>query len=202
MADLPSRAPWEDVAMAAARAIRADGIANLDLDELAARLKVAPEAVAYWFNDETDVLLSIMQIRQRWFLDQTDARLAPLDSYTEKLGALIDLCVADHDVAYWIELWKLGLRDARARQARQTLRGAYRDQFARLIRAGQRTGEFPATVSADQVALVLVALVVGLSVEATVGDAAKADRMHAVLCGVTERLLEIELSGGDSGAPA
>jgi AcrR family transcriptional regulator len=191
MADLPSRAPWEDVAMAAARAIRADGIANLDLDELAARLKVAPEAVAYWFNDETDVLLSIMQIRQRWFLDQADARLAAVPDHVGKVKALIDLCVADYDVTYWIELWKLSLRNERARSARQTLRGNYRDLFARVIRAGQRSGAF-AEVSPDQVALVLVSLVVGLSVEVTVGGADRAERMNTVLTEASERLLGVE----------
>jgi AcrR family transcriptional regulator len=188
--------------MAAARKVRADGVAGLDLEELAVGLGVTPEAVRYWFSDEADLLISIMQIRQRWFLDQTDARLMPLDSYTEKLAALLELCVADHDVTYWIELWKLGLRDARARQARQTLRATYRDLFARLLRGGQRTGEFPAAISPDQVALVLVALVVGLSVDVTLAPE-NADRMQTVLVATAERLLEVDLgSGGDPRATA
>jgi AcrR family transcriptional regulator len=176
----------------AARQIREEGIGRLDLAEIAADLKVAPEAVTYWFGDEAEVLISVMQIRQRWFLDQADARFAELPTYAERLKALIDLCVADYDVAYWIELWKLGLRDGRARAARQTLRGAYRDLFARLIRAGQRTGEF-AQVSPDQVALVLVSLVVGLSVEVTVSDPGGTERMRAVLTEASERLLDVEL---------
>lgn len=187
--------------MAAAQTIRTEGVAGLDLGDVAERLGVTPQAVSYWCSDETDLLISIMQIRQRWFLDQTDARLVPLSSYTQKLAALLDLCVADHDVTYWIELWKVGLRDARARQARQTLRAAYRDLFARLLRGGQRTGEFPAAISPDQVALVLVALVVGLSVDVTL-DPDQADRMHAVLVGTAERLLDVDLSGGDAGAAA
>ena len=130
--------------MTAAGQIRAEGIDRLDLDEIAATLGVGPDAIRYWFNDETELLRSIMQIRQRWFLDEADARLAPLATNTEKLAALLELCVADHDVTYWIELWKLGVRNERARQARQTLAGGYRDLFARLIRAGQRSGEFAA----------------------------------------------------------
>jgi AcrR family transcriptional regulator len=186
---------WEDVAMDGARRIREVGAERLDLDVIAADLGVAPEAVRYWFNDETELLISVMQIRQRWFLDEADARLAPLPTQTERARALIDLCVADHDVTYWIELWKIGLRDERARQARQTLGGAYRDLFARLIRAGQRTGEF-AAVSPDQVALVLVALVTGLSVEATMLADSHADAMHSILINTTERLLEIDLAKG------
>ena len=158
----------------AARQIREEGIGSLDLAEIAGELDVAPEAVTYWFGDETEVLISVMQIRQRWFLDQADARFAQLPTHAERLKALIDLCVADYDVAYWIELWKLGLRDGRARAARQSLRGAYRDLFARMIRGGQRNGEF-AQVSPDQVALVLVSLVVGLSVDVTVSDPSRAE---------------------------
>jgi AcrR family transcriptional regulator len=209
MSDERRRVRWEDVAMTAAGRIRAEGIDRLDIDELAATLGVGQSAVRYWFNDETELLRSIMQIRQRWFLDEADARLAPLGTHTEKLAALLELCVADHDVTYWIELWRLGLRNERARQARQTLAGAYRDLFARVIRAGQRSGEF-AAVHPDQVALVLVAMVVGLAVEATVSDPEssqeRADAMHAVLVDASQRLLEIELppvrSDADSGSPA
>jgi hypothetical protein len=132
-----------------------------------------------------------MQIRQRWFLDQADARLAAVPDHVGKVKALIDLCVADYDVTYWIELWKLSLRNERARSARQTLRGNYRDLFARVIRAGQRSGAF-AEVSPDQVALVLVSLVVGLSVEVTVGGADRAERMNTVLTEASERLLGVE----------
>jgi AcrR family transcriptional regulator len=194
MPDRASKVHWDQVLQAAAVQIRRDGIARLDLAEIAADLNVAPEAVRYWYADETEVLISVMQIRQRWFLDQADARFAQLSSYAERLNALIELCVADYDVTYWIELWKAGLRDGRARTARQTLRTAYRDLFARLIRGGQRAGEF-AQVSPDQVALVLVSLVVGLSVEVTVSDPERAERMQAVLVEASERLLDVDLSG-------
>ena len=195
--------------MTAAGRIRADGINRLDLGELAESLSVDQDAIRYWFNDETELLRSIMQIRQRWFLDEADARLARHATHTEKLAALLELCVADHDVTYWIELWKLGVRNERARQARQALAGGYRDLFARVIRAGQRSGEF-AAVPPDQVALVLVAMVVGLSVEVTVSEPEdsreRADAMHAVLVDASQRLLEIELpqvgSDRDPGAPA
>ena len=71
---------------AAAREIGQRGIAALDLDDVAADLGVAPEAVRYWFQDETEALISIMQIRQRWFLDEADARLAALPTHTGEAG--------------------------------------------------------------------------------------------------------------------
>jgi AcrR family transcriptional regulator len=193
MPDRRQQVPWDDVLQVAAGEIRTDGIARLDLAALAAKLNVGPEAVTYWYADRTEVLVAVMQIRQRWFLDEADRRFSQLPSYADRLRALIELCVADYDVTYWIELWKLGLRDARARAARQTLRATYRDLFSRLIRGGQRNGEF-AQVSPDQVALVLVSLVVGLSVEVTVSDSDRAERMQAVLTEASERLLDVDLS--------
>jgi AcrR family transcriptional regulator len=194
MPELRPRVRWDDVLQVAAGEIRKEGIARFDLDAVAAKLNVAPEAVKYWYADKTEVLVAVMQIRQRWFLDAADSRFAQLPSYAERLKALIELCVADYDVTYWIELWKLGLREGRARTARQTLRATYRDLFSRLIRGGQRKGEF-AQVSPDQVALVLVSLVVGLSVEVTVSDPDRAERMQAVLTEASERLLDVDLSG-------
>jgi hypothetical protein len=44
------------------------------------------------------------------------------------------------------------------------------------------------------VALVLVSLVVGLSVEVTVSDPSRAENMETVLTEASERLLEVELS--------
>ena len=188
------RVPWDDVLQVAAAEIRKEGIARFDLDAVAAKLNVEPEVVKYWYADKTEVLVAVMQIRQRWFLDEADSRFAQLPSYADRLKALIELCVADYDVTYWIELWKLGLRDRRARAARQTLRATYRDLFSRLIRGGQRNGEF-GQVSPDQVALVLVSLVVGLSVEVTVSDPDRAERMQAILTEASERLLDVDLSG-------
>lgn len=188
------RVPWDDVLQVAAAEIRKEGIARFDLDAVAAKLNVEPEVVKYWYADKTEVLVAVMQIRQGWFLDEADSRFAQLPSYADRLKALIELCVADYDVTYWIELWKLGLRDGRARAARQTLRATYRDLFSRLIRGGQRNGEF-GQVSPDQVALVLVSLVVGLSVEVTVSDPDRAERMQAILTEASERLLDVDLSG-------
>lgn len=198
MSERRTRVSWEDAVQSAARRVRRDGIARLNLDDVGDDLGVAPGAVRYWFNDETDLLVSIMGVRQRWFLDQADTRLAAVKGHREKLNALLELCVADHDMAYWIELWKLARRDERARRARQELTGRYRELFARVIRGGQRAGEFGA-VHADRAALVLDALAIGLSIDATVDGDERADAMREALVGACECLLETDL-GGVGGA--
>ena len=187
-----ARVSWEEAVQSGARRIRRDGIAALDLDDVRRDLGARPGAVRYWFSDETDLLISIMQVRQRWFEDQADERTAALSSHADKLKALLDLSVADHDMTYWIELWKLGLHDEKARHARRELTRRYRDQFARVVRAGQRAGEF-APVPADQAALVLVALIAGMSVEGTVRGDQALDDIHSTLLSAAERLLGTDL---------
>jgi AcrR family transcriptional regulator len=193
MAEPARRVAAVAVLRAGAEQIRDEGIARLDLDETAARLAVTPEAVHYWFPDEGELLSTLMETRQLWFLDQSDGRLARIDSQAERLRELIELCASDHDMTYWIELWKLGLRDADARAKREELASRYREVFARVIRAGQQSGEF-ASISPDQVALVLVDLVAGLGVEVTLSDDTDPERMRAILTTACECLLDVELA--------
>lgn len=188
----PARANRDEVLRAGSGLLRRRGLARLDLDDVAGTLGVEPGAVRYWFDEELDLLLAIMEVRQTWFLDQARARMAPLGSHVERLRALIELCVDDYDVTYWIELWKAALRDGRAVSARERMTGVYRDQFARTIRAGQRAGEF-APVPPDRTAAVMVALVTGLSVRATLGDEGAAERARWTLIETAERMLEVEL---------
>ena len=200
MPERRARVSWEEAVQSGARRIRRDGIAALNLDDVRRDLGALPGAVRYWFNDETDLLISIMQVRQRWFADEADARTAALPSHADKLKALLDLSVADHDMTYWIELWKLGRHDEKARRARRELTRLYRDLFARVVRAGQRAGEF-APVPADPAALVLVALIAGISVEGTVGGDQALDDIHSTLVRTAERLLATDL-GSDRAIDA
>ncbi len=199
MAEQRTRVSWEDVVQSAARRVRRDGIARLDLDDVREDLGAGPGAVSYWFSDETDLLISIMGVRQRWFLDQADTRLAAVKTHREKLSALLELHIADHDMAYWIELWKLARRDERARRARQELTARYRELFARVIRAGQRAGEFE-PVPPDRAALILDALTIGLSVDATVSGDERVETMRDALVSACECLLGTDMRGVDGAS--
>jgi AcrR family transcriptional regulator len=195
------RADWGDVLMLGASHIREYGIARLDLDEIAAELGVTPEKVRYWFGDQTEILISLLQTRQRWFIDRVQTQLAPLPTQREKMKELLEICARHFNATYWMELWKLALRDPRAREARQRLTDRYRDMIARVVTSGQRTGEF-GDISPGHVGLVLSALIIGLNVEATLADdEAAVERMLHVMLVTAEHLLDVDLgSGSDAGA--
>jgi AcrR family transcriptional regulator len=198
MADeLRTRADWGDVLMLSAKHIREHGLAGTDLEDIARELSVRPEAVRYWFADETEMLVSLLETRQRWFIDTVQTQLAPLPTQAEKMRELLEICAHHFNATYWMELWKLGLREPRAREARQQLTDRYREMIARVVSSGQRSGEF-GPVSPGQVSLVLSALVIGLNVEATLGEeAGDVDRMFRIMVLTAERLLQVDLRSGE-----
>ena len=186
------RAGWGDVVGAAAVLIPDRGIANLTLSDLAEALKTEESAVRYWFQDAGQVLIALTEIRNNWLLDEARARMASDESQTERLRDFIELCAADHEATFHIELCRLSQRDESARRARQTQADAFRRTIAGIIRAGQRTGEFGA-VSPDKVALVLASLISGFAVNVTLGDpAVTPEVMLATLLDAAERLLAVK----------
>ena len=153
----------------AAASFRERGADSQTLDDIAARLGVEPEAIQYWFDSEVELLGALMKARQQMFLDTLITRFAELDGAGRKLRAVIELAVDDHDATLWIELWRLSLHDESARLIRGDLVDRYRELIGRLIAAGRRAGEFEPR-SVDRATLTVIALVDGLSVQATVGD--------------------------------
>ena len=153
----------------AAASFRERGADSRTLDDIAARLGVEPEAIQYWFDSEVELLGALMKARQQMFLDTLITRFAELDGAGRKLRAVIELAVDDHDATLWIELWRLSLHDESARLIRGDLVDRYRELIGRLIAAGRRAGEFEPR-SVDRATLTVIALVDGLSVQATVGD--------------------------------
>jgi hypothetical protein len=139
------------------------------LDDLAVRLGSTRDAVSFWFESEVELLGALMKARQTVFIDALISRFAELDGAGAKLRAVLELAVDDHDATLWIELWRLSLHDEQARQIRADIVGRYRDLIRRLIAAGRDTGEFEPR-SIDRATLTLIALVDGLSLQATIGD--------------------------------
>lgn len=188
------RANWADVVAVAGRLLPKRGIGRLTLAEIAQELKTDEAAVSYWFQDAGQILIALAEIRNNWFLDEARTRMANDDSQTERLRHLIELSAADHDSSVLIELWRLSVRDDRARQARQAQTDAFRRTIAGIIRAGQRTGEF-GPVSPDKVALVLAALISGFSIPATLKDpAVTPEVMLATLLDAAEALLGVDFA--------
>jgi len=173
----------------AASSFRDRGADSQTLDDIAGRLGVEPEAIHYWFGSEVELLGALMKARQQMFLDALISRFAELDGAGRKLRAVIELAIDDHDATLWIELWRLSVNDARAREIRSDLVDRYRELIGRLIAAGRTAGEFEPR-SVDRATLTVIALIDGLSLQATVGDRLMTPKLMIERCmALAERLV-------------
>lgn len=183
-----------EIIAASARIITEKGIAEFEISDIADELGVEPRHIRYWFISEADVLAALMTLRQERFLEVTQAHNAEAPSHAARMRALFDLSVSDYDATLWIELWKLGLREPVARECRQRVSDRYTEMMTRMIRSGQMAGEF-GDAPASQIATALAALIVGLAVQATLGDpVVTADYMRSTLIAAAEKLLDAKLS--------
>jgi hypothetical protein len=110
-----------------------------------------------------------MKARQRLFVDELISRFTQLDGAGPKLRTVLELAIADYDSTLWIELWRCGLNDARAREFRVEINSRYRELIQRLITAGCEAGDFECR-STDRATVTLIALVDGLSLQGTLAS--------------------------------
>lgn len=187
------RVGWGEVVAMAARVIRERGIESLTFEEMAERLGTDAPDVRYWFGERHELLSAVMKVRQERFMDIAWARLAEQPSHAAKLRTLLEIGAADHNAVYLIELWKLALRDADARELREDITDRYRHMISGVIRSGVEAGEFE-DVPIEMVSLTLVNLVASLSVQATLGDGAvSGEDMFALSLETAEALVGTSL---------
>jgi hypothetical protein len=106
---------------------------------------------------------------EKEFAARVADRFAGIDGAPAKLRILLEECATDYDVTTWIEVWSLSPRDADARNVRQRIDNEFRGMIHEVIAEGQRSGDF-GELSADDVSLILAAIVDGFGVQATLHD--------------------------------
>ena len=179
---------------AAAQVIGERGFAATRIADVAERAGTSPAGVLYWFESRDELLAEALTFAEETFAEQLRARLAYLDTPSERLVSLIESSVAaDDDWKLWIEIWTRALRDPKLAESRQRLDDRWRAQIAEVVSEGQATGDFRGP-DPDRAALELSALMDGLAVQLALGDRiVTAPLMRATCIEVAERLLETEL---------
>ena len=158
---------------AAAEVISERGVQNTRISDVAERAGTSAPGVLYWFPSKDELLAEALQFSDdRFYFSITD-ELAALGSATERLTRLVELWPAEGDgeAVLWIELWVRALRDPRLAEIRERLDRRWRETLADVVREGQATGEF-ADADADDVALLLGALMDGFAIQLALGDPA------------------------------
>jgi AcrR family transcriptional regulator len=179
---------------AAAEVITERGLAGTRIQDIAERAGTSASGVLYWFATKDELLAEALTVDEERFNEYVTQRLLGLRSPSAKLMMLFESCVDDYDWTLWIEVWSRALHDDATRAARQRFDDRWREMIARVVRAGQASGEFSRAHNPDQVALTLATLIDGLALQVTLRDPLITGGQMLETCVVTaERLLEVDL---------
>jgi AcrR family transcriptional regulator len=158
---------------AAAEVISERGVQHTRISDVAERAGTSAPGVLYWFPTKDELLAEALQFADERFYAGLAEELAELGSARERLGRMVELWPADGDgeTVLWMELWVRALRDPRLAATRERLDRRWRDALADIVREGQATGEF-GPADADDVALLLAAVMDGFAIQLALGDPA------------------------------
>jgi AcrR family transcriptional regulator len=175
---------------AAAEVISERGVQNTRISDVAERAGTSAPGVLYWFSSKDELLAEALTFSDDRFYERLTGELAGLETATDRLTRLVEVWPAEDDgeTVLWMELWVRALRDPELAKTRERLDRRWRQTIADVVRDGQATGEFGGE-DADDLALVLGALMDGFAIQVALGD-------PAVDLGVVRRhCLELAMRG-------
>jgi AcrR family transcriptional regulator len=176
---------------AAAEVISERGVHNTRIRDVAERAGTSAPGVLYWFPTKDELLVEALQFADDRFYESLTRELEGLGSATARLRRLIDLWPAEGDgeTTLWMELWVRALHDPQLARTRERLDRRWRAAIADIVRDGQASGEF-APADADDLALLLGALMDGFAIQLALGDpAVTADTVRRHCLGLVETRL-------------
>jgi AcrR family transcriptional regulator len=158
---------------AAAEVISERGVQHTRISDVAERAGTSAPGVLYWFPSKDALLAEALTFSDDRFYDALTEELEGLDSASDRLARLVEQWPSDGDgeTVLWMELWVRALRDPKLAETRERLDRRWREALAEVIREGQASGEFGGD-DADELALLLGALMDGYAIQLALGDPA------------------------------
>lgn len=162
---------------AAALVIAERGLCDTRVADIGARAGVSAALVLYYFGSKDRLLTEALTAAEDRFYLETFHELARLERARDRLVRLVDLAFPTvpgetlGDWVLWTELWSRALRDPEVARKREALDRRWRDTIADVVRAGQRSAEFP-DIDAERFAMRLASLIDGLAIQVVLGDPA------------------------------
>lgn len=147
---------------AAAAVLSQRGYANARVVDIAKAAGTSPAAILYWFDGKHGLLAEALALRELEFHDRYTVRIDRAERASEQLRILIEAMLHHYDWGLWMELCVLALRDESAAAERDRMDRRWRAMLRKVIRDGQRRGEFVAG-DADQTMFVLAAMLDGMA---------------------------------------
>jgi AcrR family transcriptional regulator len=157
---------------AAAEVIRARGLENTRVSDVAERAGTSAPAVLYYFETKADLLKEALTSAEERYYEELERELGGIDSARERLARIVagGAGDGDYDASLWMELWARALRDPDLAATRADLDGRWRRTIADVVHYGQERGEFGAA-DPEEFAMLLSSLLDGLAVQIALKDA-------------------------------
>jgi len=188
--------------------IRARGLADTRISDIAERTGTSSALVVYYFGSKDRLLAEALTFSEERFYAATAEELRDLPTATEQLRRLVELSCATGGPGrpgiegwfLWIDMWSRAIRDAGVAGDRQALDRRWRETIADIVRRGIEGGEFR-DVDAGEFALRLASLVDGLAIQVVLQDPdVPPERMLDVCLGMAAN--ELGFDPGPVGASA
>ena len=163
---------------AAVQVIGERGLCDTRISDIAERADASPALVVYYFETKERLLAEALTFSETRFYRATAEELETLQSATDRLGRLIELCCSENgggqdwldEWVLWLDLWTRAYRDPDVAAEREALDRTWRETIAAIVRDGQAAGEFDRAVDADDLALRLASLIDGLAIQVVLKD--------------------------------
>jgi AcrR family transcriptional regulator len=183
---------------AAAAVIRARGLENARVADVAEQAGTSAPSVLYYFASKVELLKEALTSAEEAFYDDLAVELPDIESARERLIRIVQYGAGegDYDAALWMELWARALRDPELAATRAELDGRWRRTIAEVVRYGQERGEF-GPADPEGFAVLLASLLDGLAVQIALRDMeVTPDRVRELALELAERELGCELLEG------
>jgi AcrR family transcriptional regulator len=159
---------------AAAEVLYERGLFDTRIGDVAERAGTSSPTILYYFESKDRLLEEAVEFADRSFYERlTEVR----DQFVHAGDRLVYLIEETSlgpgglgDYTLWMEIWVRARRHASVRDSYFKLDRRQRRLIAEIVREGQVSGEFRATVDADDFALALSGLMDGLGVQVTLGQ--------------------------------
>ena len=184
------KAREELVVGAAARAIAECGLANVRVSDVAERAGMSPGHVTYYFPSKGDLLMRAIRQSEEALCELVAEEIKGVRDPWKRFDRLIELSAAsgpgDQGWLLWFGVWSNAALDPDVARVHDELDGRWRAILSDVIRYGCERGSFEAEVP-DETAILLSALIDGLSIQLTLGSAVldREELLH--LCRVAAR---------------
>jgi AcrR family transcriptional regulator len=173
-----SEARRAQILEAAVEVIGKRGLCDTRISDIAERADASPALVVYYFETKERLLAEALTFSETRFYRETARELETMQSPTDKLVRLIELCCSENgggqdwldEWILWLDLWTRAYRDPGVAAEREALDRTWRETIAAIIREGQSAREFDRGVDADDLALRLASLIDGLAIQVVLKD--------------------------------